>query len=257
MRAFLLRPGSAERARACALALVALAPACAADDRTPTTGFRGPSGMVLAGSAFDRVYVANAGTDSLQVVRLAPELQSIDLAPAPSRYFPLHIPAGPSVAQVAASSDGRWVFALDAMTSTVRLVDADAQRLARGADGAVVAQAVGPNDAQAAAIVGSPWPCVPSEANPTSSCLGRAYVGLRRLGSVVAVDVRQPLAGGPPTLRVDSTWALGAAPVAMAAHPDEPVLFVTDALAPQVVRLALPRAPGAAAALTRSEGAHV
>jgi hypothetical protein len=240
MKIFLSRPAFANLA---AFWLAGSVAACSPDDRAPTTAFAGPGGMALAGSKFDRVYIANTGTDTLQVMRLTQDMRKIDLQPSPAQYFPLNIPAGPSPSQIAASRDGRFVFALDEITSTLRLFDADSARVVRNGQGEPMTQAVGPSDAQASSIVGSPWPCTPSETTATSICLARAYIGLRKLGAVAAVDVRQDTTTGALALVVDSTFAVGAAPSRMTAHPTKPVLFLTNAKTPEVVRLVLP-APG-------------
>lgn len=220
---------------ACAITLLS----CGRAQKAPNTSFSGPTGMALAGRAFDKVYVANTGSDTLQVLSLQPDMRRIDFVPSPARYFPLNIPGGPNPQEVAATTDGRFVFVLDKITSTVRLIDADAVALVQGQDHTPVSLPLGASDVEASALVASPWACAPSDGTTSSVCLGRAYVGLRRLNAVAAIDVRQALSDGSLSLVVDSTVALGAAPVRMAAHPTTEVLFITDAQAPQLLRINL------------------
>lgn len=213
--------------------------ACQATERLPTTFFSGPVGLALAGNELNYLFVANSGADTLQVVQIPSALEQADMVPAPARYFPLNIPTGPNPTDIAATADGHYVFVLDALTSTVELVDAQTFRHVQTADGQFLKLALGERTAQPTAMIGALGTCTPSEENATTTCLGRAYVGLRTLQSVAAIDVRQD-SQGTLSLQIDRIYSLGAAPMRMALHPNQTTLFVTDADSADLLRLELP-----------------
>lgn len=236
---FRRRPARAERTHATFLAAIVLCGlGCSRNEAVLSGAMSGPAGLVVAGSQHDRLFVAMRGLDALQVVDAASALPQVHFVVGPARYFPLYIPVGPSPTEVAASSDGRYVFALDALNNEVRAVDADAASVLIEPGGGFARVAAGPREARPVAMLGHVWPgCVPSEADATEDCLGRSYVVLEALGAVAAVDVRRVRADNALRLRLDATYVIGGAPRTVAAHPTLPVLFVGDASSGQVVRL--------------------
>ncbi|RYF03018.1 MAG: hypothetical protein EOO40_12670, partial [Deltaproteobacteria bacterium] len=118
------------------------AAACQPAEKLPNAYFAAPAGMAVAGTHFDHLFVANAGADALHVIALSDNMADIDLVPSPARYFPLEVPVGSNPSDVAATPDGRFVFVLDDIDSTLQVVDADTFRRARGADGGVLTATV-------------------------------------------------------------------------------------------------------------------
>ncbi|HET6346063.1 MAG TPA: hypothetical protein VFH51_14095, partial [Myxococcota bacterium] len=219
------------------LASCALQVACSESTRVPNVEFSGPGGMVVAGTNFDHLFVANTGTDAVQVARLTRELRDVDMVPAPARYFPLHIPAGPNPTELAATHDGRYVLALDIIDNTLRVIDGDAMRLVldtrRGVTPAPLLKLpLNPREGLPAGMAGSPLPC------DRAGCLGRAFIAMRAAGTILAVDVLEPAAGSV-ALEVSRIYPVGGAPLRLAAHPTEALLYMTDAASPELVQLNL------------------
>jgi hypothetical protein len=167
-------------------------------------------------------------------------MRRIDMVAAPTRYFPLSIPAGPHPTGVAASASGRYIFVLDAVGAAVRVVDADSLLQLRDGSGAPLTFSLPPASTPVA-MVAQTQPC--SSTDAAQSCLGRVYVALREAGSIVALDLLMP-AVGPPQLVVQQTLPVpGGAPLALALHPQGDVLFATDAVQAVIYRLTLGPAP--------------
>ena len=211
---------------------------CTRADAPAAAAMGGPTGLAVAGRAHDKIFVAMRGLDAVQIVDAAGPLRAVDFVRAPAQYFPLNVPVGPNPTELAASADGAYVFVVDAITSQVQAIDADAARVLTDANQAPLRAPLGPRESQPARIAGHPWAsCTPSRAGE-GNCVGRAYVTLRNTGSVAAVDVRQTADGGLQ-LRLDRTYPVGGAPGALCAHPSLPVLFVADESSGEVVRLAV------------------
>jgi hypothetical protein len=225
-----------------AMCCVLLCTSCDPAEPTPTAQFAAPAGMALGGSHFDRIFVANSGSDALQVVQLNASMRRIDMVVAPARYFPLSIPAGPHPTAVAASASGRYIFVLDAVGAAVRVVDADSLLQLRDSSGVPLSLSL-PAASGPVAMVAQTQAC--SSSDPAQNCLGRVFVALREVGSIVALDLLQP-AGGTPRLAVQQTLPLpGGAPVALALHPQGDVLFATDAAQAVLYRFTLGPTPSA------------
>ena len=215
--------------------LVVLGAGCTPAAKQTTSDFAGPSGMVLAGSKFNYVFVANSGVDAVQVINVTPALKDVDLVPGPVRYFPRYIPAGPNPTELAATVDGRFVLILDLVTGSLRLIDADKLALVRDSTGQPVDMPLGPSNAQPGAMVGASVACLD---NGTGTCLGRFYITLRGLGHVAVVDVRQAAGDGQtPTLSVTDWIPVGGEPLRLATVPGQDVFFVTDAARSSVLRV--------------------
>lgn len=213
--------------------LLTLALGCTPASKQTTSNFAGPSGMVLAGSNFEYVFVANAGVDAVQVIKAAPALKDVDMVPGPVRYFPLYIPVGPNPTELAATVDGRFVVVLDLVTGSLRLIDADTLALVRDSTGEPINVPIGPSSAQPGSIVGASVGC-----GTDSGCLGRFYVTLRALGSVAMVDVRQGSTSSSPTLSVTKVLTVDAVePLRIATVPGQDVFFVTDAGSARLLRV--------------------
>lgn len=195
--------------------------------------------MALAGEHFEHLFVANTGKDAVQVVQMAPRIAQVDSISSPARYFPLNIPVGPSPSELAATADGRFVLSLDSIDNRIQLIDAHALARVRDAQGHIVSLQLGGPGSEPSAMLGAQKACTPSESAPTSACVGRVYVAMRALGVVAVVDVRQSLSDQSLSFKVDRSYAVGGAPLRMAIDPDEQALFMTDAQAPQLIRLPL------------------
>jgi hypothetical protein len=228
------------------LALCAAA-ACQPAEKLPNAYFAAPAGMAVAGTHFDHLFVANAGADALHVIALSQNMADIDLVPSPARYFPLEVPVGSNPSDVAATPDGRFVFVLDDIDSTLQVVDADTFRRARGADGQGLTAIVTIEDAGATAMVASPVPCVAAEADATTQCIGRAYVAARQASKVVPWDLREA-ADGSLSLVSGAPIAINGKPLRMAVDANAQALFVTDASSPNLLRVPLTSAGGSVTA---------
>jgi hypothetical protein len=228
-----LRPAIASAVLVC----LGLQVSCSESTRVPNVEFSGPGGLVVAGSNFDHLFIANTGTDAVQVARLTPALRDVDMVPAPARYFPLHIPAGPNPTELAATHDGRYVLALDIIDNTLRVIDGDTMTLvldtARGVTPAPLLKLpLNPREGLPAGMAGSPLPC------DREGCLGRAYVAMRAAGTILTVDVLES-ASKTLSLDVSRLYPVGGAPLRLAAHPTEALLYMTDAASPELVQLDL------------------
>lgn len=219
----------------CAFFLTSCAPA----EPLPAAFFSAPGGMALAGRAFDRLFVANTGKDTLQMVQLAPKMMQVDTVAGAARYFPLNIPVGPSPSEIAATADGRYVLSLDSINDAVQLIDATNMARVRDAAGQVVSLALGSPGNDPTTMLGAQQACTPSEKAPASDCLGRAYVAMRALGAIAVVDVRQSHSDQSVFLQIDRMAVVGGSPMRLATDLNETALFITDAQAPELVRLSL------------------
>lgn len=233
--------------------VASVAGACTPPDKVPLATFAGPSGLAVAGSKWDHLFIANTSEDTVQVIKLTAALKDLDFVPSATRYFPLRIPAGPSPAEVAATFDGRFVLVLDIITSSIRLINTDTFTSDPNSD-----TALRPLGVQVGAMVGSALAC-PTAPVADANCIGRAYVALPSVGMIAAVDVVQD-ASGVASVKVAQYLAVGGTPTRLAVHPaDRNALFATDALAPDVIRVDLATgkasrtfigAPGGALALS-------
>lgn len=207
--------------------LVALAAACGEPERSVDAAFAGPVGMTLAGPNRDELFIANSEDDALQVVLLTQDLADLALVESEAIYFPLRIPAGGRPTRLAATPDGRFVFVLDEVSYEVRLVDAIAHAPV-SSDTAILALPAGPLGARATDMIAAPNGCA-------APCIGRVYVTLAGRGEVLPVDLVEDTAG--LSLVPGAALVVGGAPARIAATADGRFLFVTDSVAPELVRV--------------------
>src|SRR5690349_21524398 len=90
------------------LALVALA-ACGDEPKLITASFHGPSGMTLAGSDHNRLFITNSGEDTLQILKIGKDLGSAEFVRGAAIHFPLRVEVGPQPDRLASTPDGRYV----------------------------------------------------------------------------------------------------------------------------------------------------
>lgn len=212
-----------------AVAALVLAPAC--EDRTSAEDaiFASPAGIAVAGAALDKLFVANTGEDSLQVVRLGERLRDIALVRSSALYFPLQIPAGMHPTRLAATPDGRYVVALAQAEETLALIDADALAAVQDETGAPMRVPLGAVGSAPADLVASPVACA-------APCAGRFHVALAHTGSVLTLEVvTDPVA----SLAIVGGFAVGGTPSRLAISPDGRALFVADGHEARVTRIAL------------------
>ena len=84
-----------------------------------------PTGLTVAGTTGQRLFIANSGEAALQVIELGEDLASLDPVEGPSFYFPLRIPGGPAPEEIASTEDGRFVVVLNWVTNKLHIIDAD------------------------------------------------------------------------------------------------------------------------------------
>ena len=212
---------------------------CGGRDPAATTLLAGPGGVAVAGAQADRAFIANRGTDSVQVLQLQPNLPDADFVPAPARYFPLQLAVGPEPTEIAAAGAGRYVFVLDGLSGEVSAIDAIDLRVIQNANGLRLRLPVGDVSAQARSLLGDPRAeCSGTQLPSAGPCLARAFVALKAMGSVVEVQLRRA-DDGTYALVLEHSAAIGGEPQALAMG-DGNALFVTDDASPTLVRLPLP-----------------
>lgn len=225
----------------CALGIASTVAACGGRDPAATTLFAGPGQVAVAGAAKDRVFVANRGTDSVQVLQLTEQLSDSDFVASQARYFPLNLSVGAEPTELAAAGHGAFVFVLDSIDGTVSVIDAIALRVLKDDTGARLRVPIGDVASQPRGIVGhTPATCTASVQPDKGACVARAYVSLKALGSIAVVDLRID-AAGTASLVVDNQYRVGGAPQGLAMGGGD-ALFVTDDASPNVVRVSLPNA---------------
>ncbi|OGR12516.1 MAG: hypothetical protein A2341_13880 [Deltaproteobacteria bacterium RIFOXYB12_FULL_58_9] len=190
-----------------------------------------PTGLAVAGTVKNRLFVSNTAQDTVQVVQLADDLTDMTFVMAPAQRFPLRIPAGQGPGDLAATFDRRFVVVLNLVSESVRLIDADSLLLVRDAVGAVLQMPLGEAGTRPAAMVASPVAC------PEANCAGRVYVALAGAGAILAVDVFNDENG--VRLYASQVFAVGGEPSALAVNPAGPTLFATDASVGAVIRVNL------------------
>lgn len=221
--------------------------ACSADNNFLPTFLSTPTAMALAGPDHNRLFIANSSEDNLQVGLLGNTLRGFDFIRADAIHFPLHIAAGPSPRALAATPDGRYVVVLNGSGETLRLIDAQALIPAINDNAAVIIKA-GPADSAPADLVAAITQTPDSdnlEANTTiaqhqycaAPCLGRFFVALSNIGSVVSFEVREEESG--PTIEPIRNYAVGGNPIKLAVHPNGNWLFAIDASDNTVLRIDL------------------
>lgn len=185
----------------------------ACDESRATTGavFAEPVALAVARG---RIFVANAGEDTVQVLELGDTLADLDFLYAPAQLFPLRIPAGPAPQALAATADGGYVVVANTVAESLRLIDAESLLLAREADGSVHTLSLG------ATPIG-----LVAGASCTSPCAGLVYTILAGLGAVAEIAVSDD-AGGRLELR--RVLAVGGAPTQLAITQDGRTLFLVD-----------------------------
>jgi hypothetical protein len=98
--------------------------ACAQAETRLDANFRGSSGIAVANK---RLFVANGGEDSLQVLALGDKLADVAFVRGPVQFFPLRIPTGANPGQLAASADGKSIIVAE-LQGRLRTVDSETLR---------------------------------------------------------------------------------------------------------------------------------
>ena len=202
--------------------------ACEDDVAQAATAFNGPSATALAGSNFDKLFIANASADALQVLDMAPGIDDAEFVTGPSVFNPLLIPVGPNPVDLVASEDGRVVAVLDPLGAAVRLVDADSRRIIREADGEPYVYTLGEPSTEPVAFAPDPNPCL-------TSCLGRFFVSLAGTGQILTLSFVEGEDGF--RLGLDDVFDLGGRPQRMSATSDGRFVFAADSTTDEVVRV--------------------
>lgn len=213
----------------CVATLTAVATVgCGEDEGFPEPALSTPTGMAVAGSNKNRLFVANAEQDSLVVATFTGTLdENFRFEKSAAVFFPLRLTVGPAPKDLAATPDGRFVVVLDLASDALRLVDADALR---PVGDAMSLAPPGPEGGRAVALVGSPKPC-------GVGCAGTVFVSLAASGVVVELEVRTLPASEEATIFAARVFAVGGSPGALAVSPDGNTLLVADSEAFDVARV--------------------
>jgi len=188
-----------------------------------------PGALVVAGTGTPRLFIANTGQESLQVLELVDGLEQVSFVGSQAIYFPLRIPSGPAPEEMAATEDGRFVVLLDWLTETMKVLDADSLEYAQ-AGGVDLDVIVGPQGSHPYGLVPVPG-CA-------ELCSGRFAVSLSGAGAVSVVVVNESEAGDV-SVEVENVFEVGGTPGPLAASADGRLIFVGDTLSDEVVRLDL------------------
>lgn len=225
----------------CSLA-ACLAAACSSSSTITAATLNAPGGMVVAGPAHDRLFIANANENALQVAVLNSTLTALEFERGDALHFPLRVLAGPQPGAIAATPDGRYIVVLNGSGETLRLIDAKALEPATTKEPrtAIAVVAGPPGSAPADLVAAATGPATAC----TAPCRGRFFVSLSGAGAVAAFEVR--VVDDEPELvatRIYDVRGSGAeataTPGKLAPHPDGALLFVTDTTNDEVIRLDL------------------
>ena len=108
---------------------------CGESENLVDAKFSSPSSLVVAGPENNRLFVANAGSGTLQVLRLQDDLADMTFEESELVYFPLEIPLGDQKgypSHLVASKEGGYVLALDSANASIHLVDAATLKKTKG-----------------------------------------------------------------------------------------------------------------------------
>lgn len=212
------------------LALLLAAAGCGDSQLASAALLAAPNALAAGGTDGNRLFVANAAEDAVQILDLSGGIDAADFVPSPSLFNPLRIPVGPNPTSMIASADGAWIAVLDPVGQALRLIDADALRVVRnGADEPYVFLFPG-TDSLPVAMVRDPAPCL------EAGCAGRFFVALAGTGKVVALRFLVDVAGA--FIALERVYDVGGAPGALAVGAQDS-LFALDAAAEQLVALDL------------------
>jgi DNA-binding beta-propeller fold protein YncE len=250
-------------------ALAVVATACGTSATSNLAGLSGPSALAYGTSYGDRLFVANAYEDSVQVLELDPQLNKARFSRGAALHFPLRISAGADPRGLASTpvpatpldrtkvasgeqdpGPGSYLVVLNGSGETLRLLDADnlvpATELGADARRHPIVVPAGPSGSLPAELIGAPHVAgLPASLACEEPCLGRFYVSLAGAGVVAAFEVSHAHTPGAastdpdPTLTLVRTYAVGGAPVSLALDPTATLLFVADTDGNTVLRVDL------------------
>ncbi|MEM6733069.1 MAG: hypothetical protein AAF658_16045, partial [Myxococcota bacterium] len=217
---------------------------CEDDATTAAALLSGPSGLALAGTIEERLFIANSAEDAVRVLDFSapvgssapPSVNNADFVRAPNVFSPLRIPVGPNPTDLVASDDRRVVAVLDPVGSALRLIDADTLLLVRDEDGEVYTFALGEGGSLPVSLVADPAGCI-------GSCLGRFFVSLSGLGQVVLLRFEELVADSPEDaaggfrVALEQIYVTGGRPQRLAATQDGRFVFATDPESDEVIRI--------------------
>ncbi len=212
------------------MAVALLAFACSDTETGLDASFSTPIGLAVAGTEQARLFVANHGEDSIQVLNLGDNLAQMEFVPGPTQIFPLLIPAGAGPTDLAATPDGRFVVVLDSLTESLRVLDADTLRLVRqgpdpsDAEAPVLEMSLGELGTRPVDMIASPELCA-------APCAGWVYLALAGSGVVLGVEVR--VDGDVVSLERGRVFNVGGRPSRLAVGPAGRILYATDVEPPE------------------------
>lgn len=189
-----------------------------------------PAGLTMAGTVAKRLFVANAGNDSVQVLNMSESLKQMDFISSPAQSFALSIPAGGYPGKLASLMAGRYVAVLDHIEEVIRIIDADTLLLVRNSNNQVVKIPIGNGQSFPADMLAAQ---LPTTAAGELSLL----IALSGAGSILSLRVWQNESG--IHLEPERLYTVGGQPAAIAIDGAGQWLFFTDPAQSMLQRLDL------------------
>lgn len=217
------------RTRIVLLAGMLAVSACGDNQQVGAALLAAPNALAVAGTDGDRLFVANAAEDALQILDVSVGIDAADFVASPSVFNPLRIPVGPNPNALVASQDGAWVAVLDPIGQAIRLIDADALRVVRTASEEPYLFVFPNTEGLPRGLVADPSPCT------VSGCAGRFFVALSGAGEVVALRFMVDVAGA--YLALDSRFDVGGRPGALSLGRDGRFVYGIDYASDELMRI--------------------
>jgi len=215
------------------LLVIAAASGCAESEGVLNAAYDMPTGLAIAGTDVERLFIANTGEDALQVIALGENLDTLNPVEGPSYYFPLRIPGGPAPEEIAASENGRFVVVLNWVTEKLHIIDADLLDTARRG-GVDVEIALGAEGQEPYRLIAVPSGCARSG---FEDCAGVFLVSLPGSGSVSELVLREDSEG--PLGEVSATHAVDGMPGELTVSADGLFAYAADTSTAHVHRIDL------------------
>lgn len=206
------------------LAFTAIGVGCTDSEDVINATYNMPTGLAIAGTVSDRLFIVNTGDDSVQVIEMGEGLETLNPVEGPSYYFPLRIPGGPAPEEIAASENGRFVVVLNWITEKLHVIDADSLNLAKQ-DGIPVEISLGDSGNNPYRVLSVPQGCARSTSD---GCAGAFLVSFPESGVVVEVLLDET--GSLVTGSVTSTYAIDGSPGELAVSSDGQFAYAADTL---------------------------
>ena len=204
--------------------------------------FSSPSSVVVAGTDQKRLFVANAGSGTLQVLQLQDELGEMTFEESQLIYFPLEIPLGTKKgypSELVASSDGRYVLALDSAAAAIHIIDAqELEPINKDEEGAATF-AFNEILSTSSSTGYLPASLITGRLDCGANCLGEFYLTLQKASAVVGLRLSKSDKGELTLIEFTRVVIDDSSPGELAISLDNQSLFVADVHQPAIYHLEL------------------